>query len=82
MLPWYWVGIAHLHQAWVLIGRKAIDVMPAFLAAHLQEAGEAVLHMVRPRNPLFPVTHIDLQHLDEVRNAMRTTEKRNPLLWL
>lgn len=57
--------VAHLHQAGVLVGGEAVDVIAALRALGLQEAGEALLYVVGAGDLLLPVVHVDLQHLGE-----------------
>ena len=54
---------SHLHQARVLVGGQAVDVVLALGALHLEEGGEALLYVVRAGDLLLPVAHVDLQHL-------------------
>lgn len=56
-------SVLYLHEARVLIGREAVDVIFEFLALGQQDAGKALLHVICPWNLLFPVTHVDLHHL-------------------
>ena len=54
---------SHLHQARVLVGGQAVDVVLALGTLHLQEGREAVLYVVGAGDLLLPVAHVDLQHL-------------------
>lgn len=54
---------SHLHQAGVLVGREAVDVLLPLWVLGLQEAGEASLDVVGAGDLLLPVIHVDLQHL-------------------
>lgn len=67
--------LTYLHHAWVLVGRESVDVFFGFLTFRLYEAGEAFLHMIRPRNLLLPVAHIDLHHLHEGHQRPHITEQ-------
>lgn len=55
--------VADLHQACVLIGGEAIEVVLRSLHSQLDKAREAAADVICARNLLLPVAHIDLHHL-------------------
>lgn len=57
--------MSYFHQAGVLIRRQAIDVLISVLVFSLQEAWEALCHIVCSGNPLSPVAHVDPNHLKQ-----------------
>lgn len=57
--------MSYFHQAGVLIGWQAIDVLISVLVFSLQEAWKALCHIVCSGNLLFPVAHVDPNHLKQ-----------------
>lgn len=60
-----WFCVTYLHQARVLVGREAVDVLVGLFALGEQETRETSLHVVCTRNLLLPVAHVDLHHLQQ-----------------
>lgn len=71
---WYFPypgSVPHLHQACVLIGGEAIEVVLRSLHSQLDKAREAAADVICARNLLLPVAHIDLHHLATAAQHIR-----------